>query len=713
MGNGQLSLFLIYAFLSQLFGFSSSLLHLCPKDQALVLLQFKHMFTITPYVSYCFYKTTYQNIESYPKMVTWNTSTNCCSWAGVYCDETTGKLQGKLHPNSSLFQVSTLKRLDLSRNNFSRSHISPKFGDLSSMRHLDLSDSNMSSPIPSKISHLSKLEYLCFSSNLQLTVQFPTTKWNSNESLMELYLNGVNFIDKIPQSFSYLTSLRLLDMRSCNLSGSIPRPLWNLTNIEDLLLDNNHLEGPISMFPFKKLIVLSLQNNNFAGLSFNGSWSPQLESIDISSNSLTGQFPSNVSGLKNLHVLYLSSNHLNGSIPSWIFGLPSLGWLDLSNNTISGQIQEFTSKTLYYISLQKNQMQGSIPKSLLIQPRLDSLIVSQNNLSGPIASTICKVKTLSQLDLGGNKLEGLIPQCLDEMSLLWLFDVSNNSLSGTVNTTFSIGNQLQIINMGGNKLEGKVPPSLINCKYLGQLDLGNNELNDIFPKWLGALPDLRILSLRSNKLYGPIEVSRTETIFSQLRIMDLSSNGFSGKLPASLFDIQYDSLTITTKGLDLQFVKVSEASIVIDLSNNRFEGYIPRTIGDLIGIRTLNLSHNNLKGHIPASLHQLSIVESLDLSFNKISGEIPQQLASLTFLKVLNLSHNHLVGCIAKGKQFDTFENSSYKENDGLSTHFGLDQEEEGDSSIVNWQAVLMGYGCGLVIVLSVIYIMLATQYPS
>uniref|UniRef100_M1D3D1 Hcr9-OR3A n=1 Tax=Solanum tuberosum TaxID=4113 RepID=M1D3D1_SOLTU len=223
--------------------------------------------------------------------------------------------------------------------------------------------------------------------------------------------------------------------------------------------------------------------------------------------------------------------------------------------------------------------------------------------------------------------------------------------------------------------------------------------------------------------------------------MDLSSNGFSGKLPASLFDsfyamkiinenittsylgVQYDTLTITTKGLDLQFFKVfDQANIVIDLSNNRFEGYIPRTIGDLIGLRTLNLSHNNLKGHIPTSLHQLSVVESLDVSFNKISGEIPQQLASLTFLAVLNLSHKHLVGCIPKGKQFDTFENNSYKENDGLcgfplskecggddgvphaATQFGLDQEEEGDSSIVNWQAVLMGHGCGLVIVLSVIY---------
>ena len=73
-----------------------------------------------------------------------------------------------------------------------------------------------------------------------------------------------------------------------------------------------------------------------------------------------------------------------------------------------------------------------------------------------------------------------------------------------------------------------------------------------------------------------------------------------------------------------------------------------------------------MEGHILASLRYLTVLESLDLSSSKISGEIPQQLASLKSLEVLNLSHNHLVGCIPKGKQFDTIENSSYQGNYGL-----------------------------------------------
>ncbi|KAH0776608.1 hypothetical protein KY290_008019 [Solanum tuberosum] len=127
-----------------------------------------------------------------------------------------------------------------------------------------------------------------------------------------------------------------------------------------------------------------------------------------------------------------------------------------------------------------------------------------------------------------------------------------------------------------------------------------------------------------------------------------------------------NSLTVTTKVLDLELPRVSTTHMIIDLSRNRFEGHITSIIGDLIGLRALNLSNNVLEGDIPTSLHQLSVLESMDLSSNKISGEIPQQLASLKSLEVLNLSHNHLVGCIPKGKQFDTFENSSYQGNDGL-----------------------------------------------
>ncbi|KAF3628471.1 hypothetical protein FXO38_19403 [Capsicum annuum] len=112
MGCEKLVFFMLYPFLCQL-AFSSSLPHLCPTDRAHALLQFKHMFIINPNASGFCLNMTGQLIQSYPRTLSWNKNTDCCSWNEVHCDETTGQiieldlicssLQGKFHSNSSLF----------------------------------------------------------------------------------------------------------------------------------------------------------------------------------------------------------------------------------------------------------------------------------------------------------------------------------------------------------------------------------------------------------------------------------------------------------------------------------------------------------------------------------------------------------------------------------------------------------------------------------
>ncbi|MDE0474794.1 MAG: leucine-rich repeat domain-containing protein, partial [Gammaproteobacteria bacterium] len=78
-------------------------------------------------------------------------------------------------------------------------------------------------------------------------------------------------------------------------------------------------------------------------------------------------------------------------------------------------------------------------------------------------------------------------------------------------------------------------------------------------------------------------------------------------------------------------------------------GAIPKELGGLTALRTLNLSWNKLLGAIPTELGSLTELRSLDLSRNRLTGGIPSALGGLTKLEQLTLSQNFLDGSIPAG----------------------------------------------------------------
>ncbi|GMN73080.1 hypothetical protein TIFTF001_053635 [Ficus carica] len=139
-------------------------------------------------------------------------------------------------------------------------------------------------------------------------------------------------------------------------------------------------------------------------------------------------------------------------------------------------------------------------------------------------------------------------------------------------------------------------------------------------------------------------------------------------------------------------------------------------------LKGLNFSQNKLIGPIPTSLSNLTNLEWLDLSLNMLVGQIPWQLEGLTQLQFLNLSHNELVGPIPTENQFNTFDSDSYNGNPGLYgcpltksySNINEAQQYQGDDGdddgMINRKAVMMGYESGVVIGISIGYMVLFTR---
>ncbi|XP_024190115.1 receptor-like protein 33 [Rosa chinensis] len=281
------------------------------------------------------------------------------------------------------------------------------------------------------------------------------------------------------------------------------------------------------------------------------------------------------------------------------------------------------------------------------------------------------------------------------VSGLAVLNLRRNNLVGSISDNFPGNCSLETLDLNGNRLEGKFPKSLAQCAKLEVLNLGNNQMTDSFPYLLRNISSLRVLILRSNNYFGRFDCHKTNGTWPMLQIIDLANNSFTGDIPGNCLttwrammvdgdaspsvlnqakfrvfqfsELYYrDALTITSKGLEVELVKILNIYTSVDFSCNKFSGSIPKEMGGLISLYALNLSSNTLTGEIPSSLANLKQLESLDLSKNNLSGQIPEEFAKLNFLSSVNLSYNQLVGLIPTSTQFSTLPASSFEGNKGL-----------------------------------------------
>ncbi|KAL7225648.1 hypothetical protein ACSBR1_020915 [Camellia fascicularis] len=614
LSNYQLTIcILLY---SLIFCLSSSSAHLCHNDESTALLQFKQLFSFdcSAVSVYCF-----SGADSAPFLENWKEGTDCCAWDGVTCDNTTSHvigldlhcecLYGTIHPNSSLFNLVHLQYLDLSINNFNHSQILPSFGRFTNLTYLYLIDSHLSGPIQSSSSseevwqgnnfsnsifHLQKLQELSLNGNREVTGKIPSFINGTLRHLRQLDLYETGFTGELPNSISQLEYLEELDLHDCNFSGTIPRSPKNLSYLD---LSHNNFEGPIPPFS----IFLNLFH------------------IDFSNNQLTGPIPSSIPSslfhLVNLDYLDLSSNNLSGTVELDMFAkLEYLNYLDLSNSGLSLITTNSTPSS--FRSLRTLRLSScnisKIPESLKTQNTLLATLDLSNNHLNEELNPLCNLHSLTYLDLSDNQFAGLIPN----FTGLIVLKLQRNNFRGSIPQTFGYASMLEELDISHNGLQGVLPRSLANCTNLEILNLGHNFIEDTFPFWLENLPQLKVIVLRDNKFHGPIEQPRKILAFTNLHIIDMSQNDFTGTLPSKYFESMhsmmiddedksvlkymgrsigyYYSVTIMNKGLEMELVRIITIFKAVDFSHNKFHGNIPTSIGRLKALCVLNFSGNGL-----------------------------------------------------------------------------------------------------------------------
>ncbi|KAK8636656.1 hypothetical protein V6N13_124398 [Hibiscus sabdariffa] len=460
------------------------------------------------------------------------------------------KLDGILPESLGAF-----KNLDLNTNFFWGS-IPASIGNLSSLWLLELSDNNLNGTIPNSFGKLVELSTLALVGNYMEGVLTETHLANlsrfsfrlttyRNRSLVfnvnhdwvppfrltTLVLINCMVGPSFPLWLQVQTRLSYVIVSNAGISDTIEEEwfarlfsnAWtvDLSNnliiaklppklhsdvLDEVDLSRNRFEGRIPLWLTNATHVY-LQRNSFSGSVPNniGELMPQLQTLFISRNQISGRLPSSICKMEELKFLYVSHNRFFGPFPDCWNKLRSLKLMDASNNSLSGEIPSSLTSScqLVVLMLGDNSLRGNIPFPLNSCRQVQRLYVLQlrsNLLEGNIPEQFCHLSNIHSLDLSNNNLIGSIPKCFHNFTALkygnatldyeFFFELQDKTIGEQTMVVETKGMELEFsrtflevknIDLSRNNLTGHIPPSLSSLTLLNHLKLSYNNLSGRIP----------------------------------------------------------------------------------------------------------------------------------------------------------------------------------------------------------------------------------------
>ncbi|TYH45291.1 hypothetical protein ES332_D11G254500v1 [Gossypium tomentosum] len=249
------------------------------------------------------------------------------------------QLNGGFFKEEAIGLFKNLQVLDLGDNLIAGSL--PSFGSLPGLRVLRLGTNQLFGPVPVELLEGSvPLEELDLSRNGFTG----SVRVINSTTLKVLNLSSNQLSGDLPSS---LRSCEIVDLSGNTISGDISvMENWEASLVV-LNLSSNKLSGSLSnLSHFEDLNTLNLRNNSLTGaLPPLLVTSPRLSVVELSFNQLTGPIPGSFFTSTILKSLNLSGNHLSGVIPLQgsrvnellvMSSYPQMESLDLSYNSLTG-----------------------------------------------------------------------------------------------------------------------------------------------------------------------------------------------------------------------------------------------------------------------------------------------------------------------------------------------------------------------------------------
>ncbi|KAL4273006.1 hypothetical protein GQ457_13G030250 [Hibiscus cannabinus] len=571
-------------------------------------------------------------------------------------DLSANKLCGKLP--KWIGNLLSLERLALSNNYFEGS-IPMEFCNLTYLRFLDISQNNLSGSIPSCFSP-PYIEHVHLHGN-RLSGPLSLAFYNSS-SLVTLDLSGNNLSGSIPEWIDRFSSLSVLLLKANHLQGGIPVQLCKLYSLSIIDLSQNMLSGPIPSclgnltlpmaenkvlpqeywiyplgdestnfgVPISEMLKKDYPDSNMeewikfttksVSLSYGGNILKSMSGIDLSCNKLTGQIPSELGNLSQIHALNLSHNNLIGFIPSSFSKLKQLESLDLSYNKLSGEIpyQLVELKFLEVFNVTHNNLSGSIPEPKYQFGTFDETSYEENPLlCGPMLHKSCS-KTNSPSTISNDGEDSLLDMMAVLSVLLGLEGTPTHACLEHERTALL---QLKpFFNRYDELADWDVTVKSLNCCEWKGIECNTTT---------GRLIGLALNSFRGYNGEGWYLNASLFLPFVELKSLDLSLNAIAGC-------IQNEDLSHLTnlKKLDLSWNRIES------LQSSKDGG---RKLQQLTHLEELYLDVNLFNNSVFASLNEFPNLKSLHISSNQLKGSLDMEdLSHLTNVKELYLGGNRI-----------------------------------------------------------------------